>query len=113
MSTEPSGNLIEGCLKQNHYHFLHEGKSLTVAKLQQNARKRLVRGHAGIHHGCNFERELRARKVIAAILAAEAIAQEHVEARERHPLLRRHVFARSATTDGSPILVTTPAKRLP
>jgi hypothetical protein len=27
----------------------------------------------------HFERELRARKVIAAILAAEAIAQEHVE----------------------------------
>jgi hypothetical protein len=60
-----------------------------------------------------FERELRARKVIAAILTAEAIAQEHVEARERHPLLRRHVFARTATTDGSLILVTTPAKRLP
>jgi hypothetical protein len=39
----------------------------------------------------HFERELRARKVIA--LAAEAIAQEHFEARERHPLLRRHVFA--------------------
>jgi hypothetical protein len=52
MSTEPSGDLIQGCLKQNHYHSLHEGKSLTVAKLQQNARKRLVRGHAGIHHGC-------------------------------------------------------------
>jgi hypothetical protein len=60
-----------------------------------------------------IRRELRARKVIAAILTAEAIAQEHVEARERHPLLRRHVFARTATTDGSLILVTTPAKRLP
>ena len=42
--------------------------------------------------------------LLAAILAAEAIAQEHVEPRERDTL-RHWTYSRSATTDGSRIFV--------
>src|SRR5260370_8802289 len=50
------------------------------------------------------ESQIRRRKLAAAILTAESVAQKHVEPGEDHALRRRHIPG-SATTDGSLILV--------